>query len=90
LIDHADVIFRTGPRATYLVLAGDLVPAGTTLVTPEIIVQLPLWCHCSLENVGFCNSGQVIFTSFTKIRYWRLSVFCMAPSVLVGCLFANV
>jgi len=32
-IDHADVVFRTGPRATYLVLAGDLVPAGTTLVT---------------------------------------------------------
>jgi len=27
------VIFRAGPRATYMVLAGDLVPAGTTLVT---------------------------------------------------------
>jgi len=35
-IDHADVIFRTGPRATYMVLAGDLVPAGTTLVTPAV------------------------------------------------------
>jgi len=30
---HAYVIFRTGPRATYVVLAGDLVPAGATLVT---------------------------------------------------------
>jgi len=28
-IDHADVIFRTGPRAAYMVLASDLVPAGT-------------------------------------------------------------
>ena len=33
-IDHANVIFKTVPRATYVVLAGDLVPAGTTLVTP--------------------------------------------------------
>jgi len=32
-IDHADVIFRTCPRATYIILAGDLVPAGTTLMT---------------------------------------------------------
>ena len=31
-IDHVNVIFRTGPRATYMVLAGDLVPAGTGLV----------------------------------------------------------
>jgi len=35
-IDHANVIFRTGPRAIYMVLAGDLVPAGTTLVTPDL------------------------------------------------------
>jgi len=32
--DHANVLFRTGPRATYVVLAGDLVPAGPALVTP--------------------------------------------------------
>jgi len=38
LVDHANanVIFRTGPRATYMVLAGDLVPVGTTLVTPAV------------------------------------------------------
>jgi len=30
------LFFRTGQRATYLVLAGDLVPAGTTLVTPAL------------------------------------------------------
>jgi len=36
-IDHANVIFRTGPRATYMVLVGDLVPAGTALVTPGLI-----------------------------------------------------
>jgi len=35
-IDHANVIFRTGPRATYMVLEDDLVPAGTTLVTPAV------------------------------------------------------
>jgi len=40
-IDHANVIFRTGPRATYMVLAGDLVPAGTTLVTPGPTIDLP-------------------------------------------------
>jgi len=31
-----NVIFRTGPRATYVVLSGDSVPADTTLVTPAI------------------------------------------------------
>jgi len=35
-IDHANIIFVTGQRATYMVLAGDSVPAGTTLVTPDI------------------------------------------------------
>jgi len=35
-IDHADVIFRTAPRATYMFFAGDLVPAGTMLVTPDL------------------------------------------------------
>jgi len=29
---RANVIFRTGTRATYLVFAGDLLPSGTTLV----------------------------------------------------------
>jgi len=31
--DHVYVIFRTSPRATHMVRAGDLVPVGTTLVT---------------------------------------------------------
>jgi len=35
-IDHANVIFKTVPRATYMVLAGDLVPAGTTFVAPAL------------------------------------------------------
>jgi len=34
--DQVYVIFRTSPRATHIVRAGDLVPAGTTLVTPEL------------------------------------------------------
>ena len=36
-IDHANVIFRTSPRATCMVIAGDLVPAGTTLVMTPVI-----------------------------------------------------
>jgi len=35
-IDHANVAFRTGQRSTYMVLADDLVSAGTMLVTPGI------------------------------------------------------
>jgi len=35
-IDHATVIFKTVPRETYMVLAGDLELAGTTLVTPVL------------------------------------------------------
>jgi len=35
-IDHANIIFRTGPRATHMVLADDLVPADTTLVFPTV------------------------------------------------------
>jgi len=34
--DYVSVIFRTGPRATHMVRAGDLVPGGTTLVTPDV------------------------------------------------------
>jgi len=37
--DHANVIFRTGQKATYMVLVGNLVPAGTTLVTPVLESQ---------------------------------------------------
>ena len=43
-IDHANVIFRTDPRATYMVLAGDLVPAGTTLVTPGLMIRQNTRC----------------------------------------------
>ena len=45
-VDHANDIFRTGPRVTYMVLAGDLVPAGTTLVTPglqALVFHARLW-----------------------------------------------
>jgi len=35
-IDHANVIFKTGPQVTYMVLAGDLLPAGTALLTPIV------------------------------------------------------
>jgi len=34
--NHVYAIVRTGPRATYVVRAGDLVPAGTMLVTPVL------------------------------------------------------
>jgi len=32
-VDHVNVIFKIGPWATYVVLEGDLVLVGTTLVT---------------------------------------------------------
>ena len=48
-IDHANIIFRTGPRATYMVLAGDSVPAGTTLVTPAL--------HCESLGLNARNIG---------------------------------
>ena len=35
--DHVYAIFRTSPRATHMVCAGDLVLAGTTLVTSDIL-----------------------------------------------------
>jgi len=47
-IDHVNVIFRTGPRATYMVLSGDLVSAGTTLVTPAVVD-----IRFASENTGF-------------------------------------
>jgi len=36
-------MFGTGPRAIYMVLAGELVPAGTTLVTSVVTYILR---HC--------------------------------------------
>jgi len=35
--DHVYAIVRTSPRATHVVRAGDLAPAGTMLVTPALI-----------------------------------------------------
>ena len=36
-IDHVNAIFRKGPRETHMVLAGDLVPVNTMLVTPRLV-----------------------------------------------------
>jgi len=33
---HVYAIVRTSPRETHVVRAGDLVPAGTMLVTPDL------------------------------------------------------
>jgi len=33
---HVADIFRTGPRATHMVRAGNVVPAGTMLVAPDL------------------------------------------------------
>jgi len=46
-----NIIFRTGPRATYRVLAGDLVPAGTTLVIPAVV------CHAGHAFLVLCTSA---------------------------------
>jgi len=34
--DHVHAVVRTGPWATHMVRTGDLVPAGTMLVTPGV------------------------------------------------------
>jgi len=38
--NNVNAIFGTDTRATHVVLAGDLVPAGTTLVTHGLLVTL--------------------------------------------------
>jgi len=35
--DHVYAAVRTGPWATHMVRTGDLVPAGTMLVTPGLL-----------------------------------------------------
>ena len=34
---YGELFLEHGPRAHHLVLAGDLVPVGTMLVTPDVI-----------------------------------------------------
>jgi len=48
---HLNAIFKTGPRATNVVLAGDLVPAGAVLVTPALETSE---CHCR------CNHTRIL------------------------------
>jgi len=36
--NHIYAVVRTNPRSTHVVHAGDLVPAGTMLVTPDIVI----------------------------------------------------
>ena len=47
---HLNAILKTGPRATNVVLAGDLVPAGTVLATPALYGNLTL--TLSIKNFG--------------------------------------
>jgi len=49
---HLNPIFITGPQETTVVLEGDMVPAGTMLVTP-VLAYLPgeLWrCKVALNS----------------------------------------
>jgi len=52
---HISAIVRTGPRSIHVVRAGDLVPAGTMLVTPVLVIQG--W-HTSLfkKIASFCQT----------------------------------
>ena len=45
-------IFGTGPRATHVVLAGDRVPAGTVLVTPDLDNYLKVHCF-AIKNFEY-------------------------------------
>jgi len=60
--DHADVIFRTGPRATYMVLADDLVPAATTLVTPA--VKFLVWENTTRKELQTLELTSKLTTEF--------------------------
>jgi len=77
-IDHANVIFRTGLRATYMVLADDLVPAGTTLVTPA--VKFLVWENTTRKELQPLELKGKLTTEFAynassrglhKERYFR-------------------
>ena len=45
--DHVYAIVKTGPLATHVVRAGDLVPAGTMLVTPGCDLYLNSKCSAA-------------------------------------------
>ena len=44
-------IFKTGPRATNVVLAGDLVPPGTLFVTPAVSCKTCSSCFSVTSSV---------------------------------------
>ena len=48
-----NTIIRTGPRTTHVFRAGDLVPAGTILVTPDIYIDkyINVNSKLKLENI---------------------------------------
>jgi len=78
-IDHANVIFRTGPRATYMVLADDLVPVGTTLAKPA--VKFLVWENITRKELQPLQLTSKLTTEFAyngtsrgshKERYFRI------------------
>jgi len=52
---HLNDIFKTGPRATNVVFAGDLVPTGTVLVTPALVFSMQ-------SRKGYCVETMVVLT----------------------------
>jgi len=60
--DRVYVIFRTSPWATHMVCAGDLVPAGTTLVTPEL-AYMP---SCIRPEVRLAPDQRILCSDFSE------------------------
>jgi len=44
-------MFRTGLRTTYMVVAGDLMFVGTTLLTPAVVIAVGMMNFSTLCNV---------------------------------------
>jgi len=66
--DHVYVIFRTSPRETHIVRAGNLVPAYTMLVTPATGKSDP-GCvfHFSCTTACFTRRGAISSSRLTAL-----------------------
>jgi len=53
--DHVYAIVRTSLQVTHMVRAGDLVPAGTVLVTPALAGSMTIETN-SFETTDFYNA----------------------------------
>ena len=80
---HLNAILKTGPRVTNVVLGGDLVPAGTVLMTPGLHTAAH---YVETENL-FSAERSVIFWLDNNVRYLlRKSLFVSHGFPSVRCI----